>query len=95
MLRLQDVIQVDFHVWQNVKSLFHMSHWDKIKYRLKFSSFLYPCWSIMLFVFMKWPRRHELVEESIMTERWIRYYIRYFPVKVAKYRRPKIEWLKY
>jgi len=35
------------------------------------------------------------LEESILTERWIRYYVRYFPTRKAEYRKPKMKWNKY
>jgi ribosomal protein S4 len=95
ILAVHDVVQIDLQVHNDIKSLFPLSRWNHIKYRLKFSSFFYTSWSLLLFIFMRWPRRYEVVEESALTERWIRYYIRYFPIKVAKYKSPKVVWLKY
>jgi hypothetical protein len=63
--------------------------------RLQFASFFQVIWSNMMFMMVRWPYSHEIVEESIMTERWIRYYVRYFPSKLSKYKQPKVQWLKY
>lgn len=63
--------------------------------RIRFTSFLQASWSNMTFTMVRWPHSYELMQESLMSERWTRFFIRYFPVKVAKYRRAKVSWYKY
>jgi hypothetical protein len=52
-------------------------------------------WSMLLFTLIRWPLRYEILEESILTSRWMRFYIRHLPVKRTKYINPKVKWIKY
>lgn len=63
--------------------------------QLHVPSFIYYSESSEIFTIVRWPFKFELREESSFSERWLRYYVRYFPTKRGKYRPPKTVWLKY
>lgn len=94
-LQQGDMLQVDNKVIQEIRVLYKDAHWSSVRARLKFVPFLQVQWSIMLFILVRWPQSHELFEESILNQRWVRFFIRYFPVRVSKYTKAKIKWYKY
>jgi hypothetical protein len=94
-LHQNDMLQIDIKVIQDIRSLYKDAHWNSVRTRLKFTSFLQVQWSIMLFMLVRWPQNYELLEESILNQRWVRFFIRYFPVRISKYKKAKVKWYKY
>ena len=94
-LHQNDILQVDIKVIQEIRALYKDAHWNSVRARLKFVSFLQVQWSLMLFMLVRWPQNYELLEESILNQRWVRFFIRYFPVRVSKYKKAKVRWYKY
>lgn len=94
-LRCNDMLQIDMKVNKDIQSLFKPVHWNLVRSRLKFTQFLHVQWSTMLFMMVRWPYNYELLEESILNQRWVRFFIRYFPIRIAKYQKAKIKWYKY
>lgn len=94
-VKINNIIQFDKFIIDNVKSLYSLIKWNSIKVRIKYVGFIQTIWSLMLFKFIRLPYKHELFEESILTERWLRFFIRYFPIKISKYKKAKIKWHKY
>lgn len=94
-LRCNDMLQIDMKVNQDIQSLFKPTHWNSVRSRLKFTQFLQVQWSTLLFMMIRWPHSYELLEESILNQRWVRFFIRYFPVRIAKYQKAKVKWYKY
>lgn len=93
---VKEMLQIDIKIVNEIKQLFVKSLWIKrSKHRLKFMPFLQIIWSIYLFMFIRWPYNYELKEESVITSRWLRFYLRYFPVKYSHYKEAKVKWLKY
>lgn len=90
-----DMLQIDSKTIQNIRALYKDAHWTSVRTRLKFAPFLQAQWSIMLFMLIRWPQSHELLEESILNQRWVRFFIRYFPVRISKYKKAKVKWYKY
>jgi hypothetical protein len=89
------MLQLDTKVIQEIRVLYKDAHWNSVRARLKFVPFLQTQWSIMLFMLIRWPQSYELFEESILNQRWVRFFIRYFPVRISKYKKAKIKWYKY
>ena len=94
-VKINNIIQFDKFIINNIKSLYSLIKWNSIKVRIKYVGFIQTIWSLMLFKFIRLPYKHELFEESILTERWLRFFIRYFPIKISKYKKAKIKWYKY
>jgi hypothetical protein len=92
---LNDIIQFDLGIKKNLKKLYKLNHWLSIKSRLQYTNFLYTSWPLLMFTLVRRPNTHELLEESIFNERWVRFFIRYFPIKISHYKKPKIKWYKY
>jgi hypothetical protein len=92
---LNNIIQFDLNIKNNLKKLYKLNHWLVIKSRLKYSSFIHILWPLLMFTLVRRPNTYELLEESIFNERWVRFFIRYFPIKVSHYSKPKIKWYKY
>lgn len=90
-----DMIQIDSKVNQEIQPLYKLAHWSAVRARLKFTQFLQVQWSLMLFMMVRWPHNYELLSESILNQRWVRFFIRYFPVRIAKYKKAKVKWYKY
>lgn len=90
-----DMLQLDTKIIQEIRALYKDTHWNSVRARLKFTPFLQTQWSIMLFMLIRWPQNYELFEESILNQRWVRFFIRYFPVRISKYKKAKIKWYKY
>ena len=94
-LHQNDMLQIDSKVIQDINTLYKDAHWNSVRSRLKFTSFLQVQWSIMLFMLTRWPQSYELWEESVLNQRWVRFFIRYFPVRISKYKKAKVKWYKY
>lgn len=84
-----DIMQLNVGVWRAARSFFSYQRWQADFRNLQQVPFLYVDWSSMLFFMLRWPHRHELVAPSFLSERWVRYYIRLFPVKTGKFKRAK------
>lgn len=91
----KDIVQVDLKVNHEIRSLYKKAHWNSVHARVKFAQFLQVQWSLMLFMMVRWPNNYELASESILNLRWVRFFIRYFPVRIAKYKKAKTKWYKY
>jgi hypothetical protein len=94
-MNLNDMLQIDSKVNLEIQSLYKSAHWKAVRARLSFTSFLQVQWSIMLFMMVHWPQSHEIVSRSMLNLRWVRFFIRYFPVRISKYQKAKIKWYKY
>lgn len=90
-----DMLQVDMKVNRDIQSLYKPAHWNTVRARVKFAQFFQAQWAIMLFMMVRWPHNYELLEESIMDQRWVRFFIRYFPIRISKYQKAKVKWYKY
>jgi hypothetical protein len=90
-----DILQVDLKVNKYIRLLYKGSHWSLVRARLKFTRFLNVIWSNMLFKLVRWPHDYELLEESVFNQRWVRFFVRYFPVRASKYKKAKVKWYKY
>lgn len=91
----KDIVQVDLKVNHEIRALYKKTHWNSVQARIKFAQFLQVQWPLMLFMMVRWPNNHELASESILNLRWVRFFIRYFPVRIAKYKKAKTKWYKY
>jgi hypothetical protein len=91
----KDMLQIDLKINDIIRPLYNQAHWNAVRARLKFTQFIQIVWPIMLFMMVRWPHDYELLEESILNQRWLRFFIRYFPVRIAKYKKAKIKWHKY
>jgi hypothetical protein len=89
------MVQIDLKVNQEIQTLYKPTHWSSVRARLKFTQFLQVQWSLMLFMMVRWPHNYELFNESMLNQRWVRFFIRYFPVRIAKYKKAKVKWYKY
>ena len=94
-MNLNDMLQIDSKISLEIRSLYKSAHWKAVRTRLNFTSFLQVQWSIMLFMMVRWPQNYEIVSRSMLNLRWIRFFIRYFPVRISKYQKAKIKWYKY
>lgn len=94
-INLNDMVQIDLKVNQEIQSLYKSAHWSLVRARLKFTQFLQVQWSLMLFMMVRWPKNYELLNESMLNQRWVRFFIRYFPVRISKYKKAKVKWYKY
>lgn len=94
-LHQNDMLQLDIKVIKDICRLYKDAHWNSVHARLKFTSFLQVQWSIMLFMLVRAPQNYELLEESILNQRWVRFFIRYFPVRISKFKKAKVKWYKY
>lgn len=94
-INTKDIIQVNLDIKRDLKKLYSLKHWNNIKLRLYYSNFLMINWPLLLFMFTRLPNNYELLEDNILNLRWVRFFIRYFPIKLAKYRNKKIKWYKY
>lgn len=81
---LQEIIQIDLNVLIKIQPLYTDVLWDNTKLRINFLPFIETIWELMIFKMIRLPYAHELFEESILTERWLRYIVRYFPNKPKK-----------
>lgn len=94
-LNLNNILQVDLQVKEDLKLFYSFNHWIKVKARLKYVEFLQVMWPMMMFMLIRWPYNHELYEDSVLTSRWLRFFIRYFPIKISKYKKLKVKWYKF
>lgn len=94
-LFLNNIIQFDKLIINNIRSLYSLVKWNFIKTRIKYIGFVQAIWGLLLFKFIRLPYKYEIFEESILTERWLRFFIRYFPIKISKFKKQKIKWYKY
>jgi hypothetical protein len=80
-----DIMQIQPTALQGSKILFTYQKWlaGSLATRLPY---LLVDWSAMLIFLTRWPRRYELLAPSFLSERWVRYYIRLFPSKAAKFK---------
>jgi len=76
---LFDVLQLNLDKVQ-ASSLLNLS---SIRCNTNFISFFQPLWSIASFVLVRYPYNFELVSESAITNRWLRFYLRYCSIKAA------------
>jgi hypothetical protein len=94
-ITVNDMLQIDLKINQHIRALHKNKHWEAVRTRVQFSRFLQSTWPLMLFMMVRYPHDYELLEESILNERWVRFFIRYFPVRIAKYKKAKVKWYKY
>jgi hypothetical protein len=94
-MNLNDMLQIDSKISSEIQALYKTAHWKAVRARLNFTSFLQVQWSIMLFMMVRLPQNHEIVSRSMLNLRWIRFFIRYFPVRISKYQKAKVKWYKY
>lgn len=94
-MAVNDMLQIDLKINKHIRALHKNKHWNSVRERIKFSRFLQSTWSLMLFMMVRYPHNYELLEESILNERWVRFFIRYFPVRISKYKKAKVKWYKY
>lgn len=92
---INNILQIDLQIKEDLKLFYSNQHWLKVKTRLKYVEFLQIIWPMMMFMLIRWPHNYELFEDSVLTSRWIRFFIRYFPIRISKYNPPKIKWYKY
>jgi len=90
-----DLMQLNICIWRAVRTFFSYQRWNNDFRSLSYLPFLYVDWSSLIFMMVRWPRKHELVAPSFLSERWVRYYIRLFPVKRAKFKKAKINLKTY
>lgn len=102
-LALNDILQVELASAVKIKKLYskvgrfykdQSKHYN-IQEVIKALPFLQILNSFLLIMLVRYPSKYEMVSESILSDRWIRFYVRYFPVKMAKYFKPKVKWFKY
>lgn len=84
-----DIMQLNTSIWKSVRSFFSYQRWNNNLINLQKVPFIYVDWSSMIFFMLRWPHKHELVAPSFLSERWVRYYIRLFPVKTGKFKRAR------
>lgn len=94
-INLNNILQIDLQIKEDLKLFYSFNHWMKVKERLKYVEFLQVMWPMMMFMLIRWPHNYELYEDSILTSRWIRFFIRYFPIRISKYKKSKVKWYKY
>lgn len=94
-ISLNNILQIDLQIKEDLKLFYSFNHWIKVKARLKYVEFLQVMWPMMMFMLIRWPHNYELYEDSVLTSRWIRFFIRYFPIRISKYKKPKVKWYKY
>lgn len=90
-----DILQLNSKTWFFSKRMFSYNAWDALRLRLSFISFFQVDWSMLMFSLVRWPYIHELIAPSFLSERWVRYYIRQFPVKLKQFHNGKLEWKLY
>lgn len=90
-----DIMQLDVKAWKAIRSFFSYQRWSADFRNLQQVPFLYIDWSSMIFFMVRWPHKQELVAPSFLSERWVRYYIRLFPVKTGKFKRARSNWKIY
>jgi hypothetical protein len=79
-----DIVQVLPQMINYSKIMFKYQQWSYVKTRLNYISFLQVDWALLMFSIIKWPLKYELIGPSFLSERWVRFYIRYFPKKKRK-----------
>ena len=84
-----DMMQLNISIWKSTRSFFSYQRWSHDFKNLQQVPFIYVDWSSMIFFILRWPHKHELVAPSFLSERWVRYYIRLFPVKTGKFKRAR------
>lgn len=88
-LKPGDVVQINNKFFKSNKLLFTYHQW-KIGHNLfPYISFLEVDLSLLLLFIIAMPHSHELLAPYFLSERWIRYYIRQFPVRTKKYAKQK------
>lgn len=90
-----DTLQVTPNLWVRARRFYFYQQWSYLKLKLSRVSFFQVDWSMLLFTLVTWPKTYELVAPSYLSERWIRYYIRHFPVRNRKYQKVKMIWKAY
>lgn len=78
-LFLFDVLQLNLDKVQ-ASSLLNLS---SLCHNTNFMPFFQSLWSIASFVLVRYPYNFELVSESAITDRWLRFYLRYYSIKTA------------
>jgi len=76
---LFDVLQLNLDKVQ-ASSLLNLS---SIRHNTNFMPFFQSLWSIASFVLVRYPYNFELISESTITDRWLRFYLRYCSIKAA------------
>lgn len=94
-LRPGDMFQFLPKLWLLAKQLLPFQSWKYLRFKANYLRFFQVDWSMLLFVFIRWPYAFELKAPKFLSERWIRFYIRQFPVHSRKYYKVKMTWKYY
>jgi hypothetical protein len=90
-----DTMQVIPKLIIAAKKFYHYQEWNYLKLKISYIRFLLVDWSMLMFTSVEWPKKYELCAPSYLSERWVRFYIRHFPVRQRKYQKVKMEWRPY
>lgn len=81
-----DILQINMQIFINRKTFFSYQQQQNFCDIKNTFPFMYIDWSSMLFLMIRWPKNYELIAPKFLTEKWIRYYVHFFPVKAAKFK---------
>ena len=82
-----DILQINLTAFQGLRVLFSYQQWNNIGIENNTLPFMYVDWSCMLFMLTRWPRGYEFAAPSFLSERWVRYYVRIFPNRAARFKK--------
>jgi len=84
-----DLLQLNMSVLSNLQNQYNYHHWNSLNIYILQYPFLLVDWSLLLIAIIRWPTSYELIAPVFLTERWLRYYVRQFPVKAKYYKEYK------
>lgn len=94
-LKVGDIVQLNIQFFKFNNYLYNYQRKQCYNYlKLNYISFLYVDLSILMFILISIPQSFEFIAPKFLSERWIRYYIRHFPVKLKYFKNAKFNWVE-
>jgi hypothetical protein len=90
-----DILQINTLAWKKCISFFDYQRWTHRLLSIQQLSFIQADYASMMFMLFRWPQSYELIAPTFLTERWLRYYIRRFPVKPRNFKKVSGNWKTY
>jgi hypothetical protein len=92
-LNVSDIFQVSLVARSYLTSLYGSRFGQvHLEQKTKYIQFLHVNWTLMIFQFVRWPFSFEIAGyNKFMSLRWLRFFMRYLPNHISKYKTPKLQ----
>lgn len=94
-IKPKDISQILPSIYIYIKKLFKYNRWVCLFTKAKNYSFIHADFSMLIFYILRWPFSYELFGPKFFSERWIRYLMADWPIRLSRYRPVKSVWKSY